>query len=154
MNTEKMSHIVSMTTNVGVLIGLSLLVYELNQNNQQLQEQAEFVAVENRVNLLRSFGESAEIRRLVYGHAAEEALTEVDNLGRQDFFSSVFVQWQWEFERERTGLTHQYDSMEHMASVYRFAVQRWGVEDLWSARKQVYGADFVEFMDTQVIGPG
>ncbi len=41
MNTEKMSHIVSMTANVGVLIGLSLLAYELNQNNRYLQEQAD-----------------------------------------------------------------------------------------------------------------
>ncbi len=39
MNTEKMSHVVSMTANVGVLIGLSLLVYELNLNNRHLEEQ-------------------------------------------------------------------------------------------------------------------
>ncbi len=48
MNTEKMSHVVSMTANVGVLIGLSLLVYELDQNNAHLQEQAETVAFQSR----------------------------------------------------------------------------------------------------------
>ena len=51
MNTEKMSHVVSMTANVGVLIGLSLLVYELNLNNRHLEEQAESVAFLNRVGV-------------------------------------------------------------------------------------------------------
>ena len=54
MNTEKMSHVVSMRANVGVLIGLSLLVYELNLNNHHLQEQAETVALQARIETIRS----------------------------------------------------------------------------------------------------
>ena len=154
MNTEKMSHVVSMTANVGVLIGLSLLVYELNQNNAYLQEQAEFVAFESRKSTHFGFTENEEIARLAYSHLGSQPLNEIDELRRVHFFSGVFVHWQWRFERTRTGLIKEFDSLDHMASTFRTAMQLWKAEDAWSKRKNYYSTDFREFMDTQVIGPG
>ncbi len=154
MNTEKMSHVVSMTANVGVLIGLSLLVYELNQNNQHLQQQAEFVAFQMRVQTFQGLAGNAEIGRLVYSNLSDQPLTEVDKTRRLDWFSSLFATWQWEFERQRSGLIKQFDSLTHMAAVYRDYFQFSEAEHAWHKRKHYFAADFVEFMDTQVIGPG
>ena len=154
MNTEKMSHIVSMTANVGVLIGLSLLVYELDQNNQHLQEQAETVALQIRMQTTRAPAENVEIGRLIYSDIGGQPLNEVDVLRRQYHLRSVLVEWQWMFERERTGLIKQFDSLDHMASSLRSGMQRLKFEDEWHARKNEFRADFREFMDTQVLGPG
>ena len=154
MNTEKMSHVVSMTANVGVLIGLSLLVYELNQNNQHLQLQAETVAFQTRSESISGRAENAELGRLVYSHLVEQPLTAVDELRREDYFDAVFVQWQWLFERERAGLVKSFDSPAQMASALRARLERWKADDVWQRRRHAHTADFVEFMDTQVIGPG
>ena len=154
MNTEKMSHVVSMTANVGVLIGLSLLVYELNQNNQHMREQATTVAVQGRAGFLRAFGESPEVGRLMFSHLAKQPLTEVDKLRRQERIHSIFVEWQWQFERERSGLIKQFDALEQFASAIRGALVRWNGEDAWRDNRHTYRTDFREFMDTQVVGPG
>lgn len=156
MNTEKISHVVQMTANVGVLIGLSLLVYELNQNNRHLGEQMEVTALQMRALDIRLVAENPELGRLVYGHVGEQPLTDLDELRREDYFYNVFVQWQWVFERERTGLTKQFDSLEQMASSWRAALRRWKAEDIWQRSPRVrFRADFVEFMDTTVIAnPG
>ena len=154
MNTEKMSHVVSMTANVGVLIGLSLLVYELNQNNQHLQEQAETVALQTRIEGIRTLVRNPEIRRFAYSHLEDQPLTESEKLVRIDWFSSMFAQWQWEFERERIGLVDQYASDDHMALLFRTVLGRMQGEDAWRQRRTLYQPDFREFMDTQVIGPG
>ncbi len=61
-----------MTANVGVLIGLALLVYELNLNNRHLEEQAESMAVQNPGGTIRATAGNAEIGRLVYSHLAEQ----------------------------------------------------------------------------------
>ena len=154
MNTEKLSHVVSMTANVGVLIGLSLLVYELNQNNQHLQEQAEFIAFQSREGSIRARAENAELGRIVYSHVGEQPLTAIDELRREDYFDAVFVQWQWLFERERAGLVRSFDSPAHMASTLRARLERWKADDVWQQRRHAHNAEFVEFMDTQVICPG
>ena len=82
------------------------------------------------------------------------SLTESEKLSRIDWFSSIFAQWQWEFERERTGLVDQYASDDHMALLFRTVLGRMHGEDAWRQRRTLYQPDFVEFMDTQVIGPG
>ena len=154
MNTEKMSHVVSMTANVGVLIGLSLLVYELNQNNRHLEEQAEYMALQSRVQNVRLRAENADVGRLVYGHLAEQPLTALEESRRLDFFDSTWVEWDWIFQRQGSGLIQHFDSLEQMAAVFRDAIQSWEAQDEWPKIKHYYRADFVEFMDTQVIGPG
>ena len=78
MNTEKMSHVVSMTANVGVLIGLSLLVHELNQNNRHLEEQADTWAVERRVTGANMVGTNSDVARLIYPHLTEQSLSPLD----------------------------------------------------------------------------
>ena len=126
----------------------------MRQNNQHLQEEAEFVAVQMRVRTLQGLAENSETGRLAYSHLGEQPLTEVDELRKIDWFASLFTQWQWEFGRERSELVKQYDSIGHLASVFRASMNRWNAEEAWRERKDRYRADFREFMDTQVIGPG
>ena len=104
MNTEKMSHVVSMTANVGVLIGLSLLVYELNQNNKHLQQQAESVAMQIRMEVVGSLARNTEIGRLVYSHLDENPLNAADQSRREDYLTTLLVAWQWGFEQERAAI--------------------------------------------------
>ncbi len=152
MNTEKMSHVVSMTANVGVLIGLSLLVYELNQNNQHLQEQAAFNAAQMRMDQHKEIATNPAVSGFIHSHVSDQS--QVTDLRRLQWFVGQFVQWQWEFERERAGLIKQFDSPEHMAAAWREALHRWDGDGAWQQRKHQFNAEFVEFMDTQVIGPG
>jgi hypothetical protein len=66
-----------------------------------------------------------------------------------------FAQWQWEFEREQSGLVKQFDSLEHVAAVYRDTVDKWRGAETWRINRRAYLTDFREFMDTQVIvNPG
>ena len=153
MNTEKMSHVVSMTANVGVLIGLSLLVYELNQNNRHLEEQAEFVALQNRLQSIRTFA-NPDYSDLYYHHLNEQPLSALNKLRRGSLANALFVEWQWSFERERAGLVRQFDSLDHMAMALKDVVERAHLRDVWANYKIQFSTDFVEFMDTQVIGPG
>ena len=124
----------------------------LNQNNAHLQEQAEFVAVQNRIGTIRTVAENPDLARVVYELGPDESL---DEMRKKEFLNSVFVHWQWQFERTRAGLIEEFDSDEHMAFGFRRALLRWKTIDAWHELKNIHAADFREFMDTQVIGnPG
>ncbi len=53
---------------------------------------------------------------------------------------------QWEFERHRSGLVKQFDSLEHMASGYRWAIQRWTATDAWYRQRTIFTADLRELV--------
>jgi len=154
MNTEKMSHAVQMTANVGVLIGLSLLVYELNQNNQHLQEQIDTWTVERRAADNQLVGQNPDIASLLYPHIAGRSLTALDELHRERLLHARWVNMQWVFNRVESGISGEIQ-LANIATIFRFDIEETQSEDVWKRRRRSYQEDFVEFMDTQVIAnPG
>ena len=152
MTLEQSAYLAEIFGVFAIVVSLVYLALQMRQNNHYLQEQAEFGALQNRVGFAQGFAENGEISRLVYCRFNQQPLTEIDELRRVDLLGSVFVRLQWEFIRESSGLLHQFDSLDHMASAIRSLVQRFNAEDAWHERKLRYRADFVQFMDTQVIG--
>ncbi len=61
---------------------------------------------------------------------------------------------QWVFKRVQAGIVGEIASLESIATQFRFDIQETKSEDAWERLRAEYEPDFVEFMDTQVIGPG
>ena len=142
---------------VGVFVIVVSLIYlslQLRQNNQHLEEQASTVALQIRMQNLRSSAENEHVGRLLYSHLTDQPLNDIENARRVDWLSNLFLNFQWVFDRHRAGLIRTYDSLEHMASIFRGRLERWNGADVWNESKHAYRTDFREFMDTQVMGPG
>ena len=151
---EQASFIAEIVGVLTIVISLVYLSLQVRQNNQHLKEQAATVAVQIRMQNLRATAENEEVGRLLYSHLADQPLSEIDETRRADWLSNLFINFQWVFDRHRSGLIRQYDSLQHMASVFRFRIEQWNGTDTWRKRSHTFHAEFREFMDTQVIGPG
>ena len=70
--------------NVGVLVGILLLVYELNQNRQMMQAQTRNAIAETLVDMLYQRASSPELAELRAKQEAREPLTAAEELQYQD----------------------------------------------------------------------
>ena len=79
MGIDKWEKWVSIATNVGVLVGIVLLVIELQQNNDQLAAQARYAQFENQsYDFNRVIFENADLATIVTKSENQEPLSEVE----------------------------------------------------------------------------
>ncbi len=64
MNTDQVNHWLSLLTNVGVLIGLALLILELNQNTELARAEMHAMRAEAKADRQMTLANSGEISRI------------------------------------------------------------------------------------------
>lgn len=79
----------------------------------------------------RATAENAAVSRLMYSHLADQPLSEVDKLRRMDWFSNLFVDFQWLHGHHLAGLLGEFDSLEHVALACRSVIERTNDADVW-----------------------
>ena len=132
---------IGILANLGVLVGIVLLVVELRQNNQMAMEEAEY---SNLVESLRmnEIVIQEEMAPLYYRSLADSPLSPLDQQRRSTLIGGMFEQWQWVFVRRRD---------EIPAEVFRASFRRAQASDIWKERRTEYSPEFVEWMEEYVV---
>ena len=133
--------------NVGVLIGILLLVYELGQNRQMMQAQTRNAIAGTLINLRFNEANSDELSQIGLKMAQGEKLTPVEEQRFQALWDSYFRYWENVHYQYRSGL---YDDSEYSAQreAWRNILLSFeAVREYLCSRRRVQSADFFAEMD-------
>ncbi len=129
--------------NVGVLVGILLLVYELSLNRQMMKAQTRNAIAETLINLSLNQANSVELNQIELKVLAGERLTPLEQRRHTQLWRAFFRYWENVNYQYRNGL---YDDNEYFAqreAWKRILLSNRGVRDLWCTRGNVQSREFV-----------
>ena len=141
--------------NVGVIAGIAFLAVELQQNNELLTAEVQAY----RFEMLRGFAQGIQGNTDLAGAMAKledgETLTGAEEMLVRATALNVFRSWQWQFTEAREGRLSE-ENLRSSMLLWRAAVRgegivHWPLNDYWGSMKDQLPADFVEFVDENVI---
>ena len=137
---------------VGIIAGIVFLGFELGQNNDLLAAQARYNLIVQRADMNDTFAEPRNLEVLhKYGSGAE--LTPVERGAVSNLMAKLVEMWEWQYGEYKAG----------MLEIEQLPIANWrrqyhgedstpnAVRDYWESLREVVSADFVEFMEENVI---
>ena len=153
MESDRLTRWLSIGANLGVLIGLLLLVAELKQSHDMMRAQIRHELATGIVDLLQTPASNAQLADVLLRGVSGEALTPTEAFQFELRTNALFRYWEDVHYQYRVGL---YDDVE-------FARQRdaWKVSltrsqlgrDYWCRVRLLYSPDFASEMDS-LLEPG
>ena len=152
MKKIDLGQVATLLASFGVIAGIIFLGFELGQNNELLAAQARYNLIVQRADMNDSINEPRILEVLhKYGSGAE--LTPVEQDTVFNMMARVFEMWEWQYGEYRAG----------MLELEQLPIGNWKrqfhkeesvpnpVRDHWKILREVVSADFVEFMEENVI---
>ena len=137
---------------VGIIAGIAFLGFELSQNNDLLAAQARYNLIVQRAAMNDTFAEPRNLEALhKYGLGAE--LTPVERGAISNLMAKLVEMWEWQYQEYKAG----------MLEVEQLPIANWRrqyhgedsfpnpVRDYWESLREVVSADFVQFMEENVV---
>ena len=136
--------------NIGVIGGLILLAFELHQNNELLEAEANLVLSQNRISANELLATDDGLSQAFIDGLNGEQLSQLQTLKLERFYVAVFTRWEWEHEQFRRGLI---DGQNLPVSDWRAIVRAWpNMAKFWEIEQHNgRSADFVQFMAENVL---
>ena len=134
MKRIDLQQMVAILANLGVLVGILLLVYELNQNRQMTQAQTRNAISNTLVDLQMMEATDTNLQRISVKMREGEPLTSVETEAFRAQWTAYFRYWENVHYQYRHGL---YDQEEYFAQreAWRGLLNQVpGVRDLWCGR--------------------
>ncbi len=150
MNTDVINRWLTLGANIGVVVGIIFLAFELQQNNELLQSQVSVTYVELRRTGLNFFTQNDELLRSVLKAREGEDLNKLEALRLDSFYRSVFVNWEWEYqqyEKEVLDVLEQPPNSRWRPAVNYYPLMR----ESWSTHKATMSPRFVKYMEEEVL---
>jgi hypothetical protein len=152
MKSESINQYVTMITNIGVLLGIVFLGYELQQNNDLLSAQARNVRFEARMALRETILQNDEVIQSIARANRKDELSDEDELRLHYLAQIVLLGWQSSQDESKRGTLGTGG-----ISVDGFVKEMQGNGDIprmyeaWDQYKNVLNPEFVKFMEDNVI---
>ena len=159
MKKIDLNQTISILANVGVIVGIVFLAFEINQNSKQLQAQAQFNYMQSRVDVRLQRAYDPEFASFSLKAFSGEKLTEVEQSRLQGILQATLLQIEWEFAQTMDGnLPNDRQSLiAKWRSDWRprFLSDEMGkqLEIAWSALRPSFNPEFTEFFEEEIIGP-
>lgn len=146
MIKDKLSYWFSILTNLGVLIGVVFLAYEIQHNNELLVQESRYSLLQNQKDWKMFLNGDPKIAKLIYSASIDE-LSEIDKLRRFDILSGVLLTWQWEWEQSKSGLFGDSNlPIEGFRTLWK--MQNYQLH--WAELKPILNPDFADFLETEI----
>jgi hypothetical protein len=145
MGSGKLNQWLTLVANIGVIAGLVLVAYEINQTRADLEISASADTTDNFTSSVYALAHDPELSELMY--RAEHSYEELDDIELwriHKYFDGFFTMAQQDFFvileiAEENLIPYSFDWRERMAMpVYR---------DYWERRESRYHPDFRAFLD-------
>ena len=150
MKKNELGEKVMILANIGVIFGILLLVFELNQNRELMRAQLRADYAGMLIGQIRSVYENPDLAALmVEGGCAEEvgfSCNSVDDLRYSLYWRGRFRSWENLHYQYRVGL---YDEAEFLASRegWRTLLTNPKIAANWSSGRSIYSPEFAAEMD-------
>ncbi len=148
MNTQSIKHNIEIIANVGVLLGIILLAYEVNQNNQLLAAESRATHMLIRGDEFRQRASDEGLMKLRLKFLENGNLSQDELWRLESDASSLFTKWEWEFEQYLDGALEAIPIRGYVQDISRFPhlLTTWQ-----NSGNTAFTPDFVAFMEENVI---
>ena len=145
---------ISIIANVGVIAGIAFLALELRQNNEFAAAQAKYSLLQNRTALyVPLMLNSDNLSALLAKYESGQEMTRSEELQLNTFRQWHLNNWEWEYGEVRAGRLSESDIPVHgwRTSLLGSNPTDFGLLEHWRDNKQIFPADFVDFIDNVVL---
>jgi hypothetical protein len=146
MSWEAIGSIAELIGALAVILTLLYVARQVRLSNVLAKEDAQYHMLQNQISYYDRLAENPEYVAMVYGPDLSEA--EVERLRKQSHTTSVFFKWNWEYLRFKEGIFGQTD-VPTEGIRREFGNAKLSAE--WEKQKYIFPADFVEFMDSEIV---
>ena len=154
MDTGRLTRWLTLGANIAVLVGILLLVMELQQNRDMMRAQTRHELSMGIVDLLQVPASNEQLASILYRAAAGEELTPKELFQFRLRTNALFRYWEDVHYQYRIGL---YDESEfdRQKSAWRasLAGSPFG-QDYWCEVRELYSPEFMAEMDGLLSGDG
>jgi len=100
---------IGILANLGVILGIVLLVIELSQNNRLMASQASYSRLQNSISAIELVTTDDELGLALFKDVSGQELSEMEAFLLEFYYSGVFQKWLWEFRQSESGLIAEAD---------------------------------------------
>jgi hypothetical protein len=152
LKTEKLTRWLTLGANVGVLVGIILVLVELDQNRDMMRAQIRHELAMGIVDLLQTPAENEQLAGVLYRAISDEPLTDEELFQFHMRTNALFRYWEDVHYQYRVGL---YDETEfaRQRDAWRASLKSAArTQEYWCQVRQLYSPEFMQEMDRLLGG--
>ena len=128
--------------NIGVIVGILLLVYELSQNQDMMRAQTRNEISRGVVEVLGSVSTSVELAEAWAMARQGETLSPAQSVMLETLMESIFRYWENSHYQFRQGLYDDEEFSKHLGTIVRLVTSDTAMISWWCARRDDYSVAF------------
>ena len=136
--------------NLGVIAGILLLAYELNQNRQMMQAQTRHELASSIANQLLTISVNGEYVEFIHRVESGEPATGVEQRRYYGYAFARLRYWEDAHYQYRVGLFDEGEFVAQRES-WREVIRQPGMRDFWSRFRSNFSPEFAEEIDELLI---
>lgn len=147
MKKLELGQIIGILANVGVLVGILLLVYELSQSREMMRAQTRNDLSQNVIQLFISDMSDSELSDLIRRGLAGDELSENESWRFDRRMNAWFRYWENVHYQYRAGLYDEIEFATQLEAIAVAAARDPGWAEYWCRRGFVYSPEFAAEFD-------
>lgn len=153
MKKLDLGQMIAILANVGVILGIVFLAFELRQNNDLLGVQVRSIQIDQQLANPNLILENPLLASILWKIEQNEALTGEEELMMTAMALRVMRQIEYVFnDSQARGVAVPAQAIEVYRSQFRGeAVFRWPLANYWPEMRGYFDSEFVEWFENQVI---
>ena len=147
MDTGRLNRWLTLGTNIGVLIGIILLVVELDQNRDMMRAQTRNELFLGSLGLLSLTAENKELADIIVRANQGKELTPTEAFMHGTRSELVFRYWENVHYQYRQGLYDEVEFSRHLETMKAVLLSNDGLMRFWCSERMLFSAPFVAEID-------
>jgi hypothetical protein len=153
MDSDRLNRWLTLGANLGVVIGIVFLAFELRQNSALLEAEAGRELTQNQISLYNEMLASPEFTEFLAKLKRGEELTDSEKIRERGFYGRLILSWSWEFSEYRAGRLRQ-DQLPDFAWIALLKNEGFmptpGLREVWENGKENRDPAFVAYIDSML----
>jgi hypothetical protein len=148
MKNIEPGQVATLIANLGVILGIFFLAYELRQNNELMEAEARLNRTIMAIDAWRSTSQNPHLAELREKEKQGETLSsaEVRQIDAEVMAVLVMIEWAFGEHEVDSSEVHQIREVQRQNFAERPEYNR-----VWQSRKHSFNAQFVEWMEANVV---
>ena len=147
MDSDRANRWLTLVANLGVLIGIILLVAELDQNRDMMRAQTRNELSRGVLDLLGSLVENKELADVMVRANNGEELTPTEGFIFGAQAERVFRNWENVHYQYRQGMYDESEFSKHLDTMQAVLIRNQALINFWCQNRSLYSAPFVVELD-------
>ncbi len=153
MDSDRLNRWLTLGANVGVLIGIILLIIELDQNRDMMRAQIRNELARGIQELIGFAVANQDLADLIVRANTGESLSPAESSRVGTWDQLVFRYWENVHYQYRQGLYEESEFSPHRDAMLDVVVEDPRLYAFWCNQRLIFSAPFMEFMDNLLDGP-